>query len=415
MSILDQQDPQVAAAIEREKERQRCQLVLIASENYASRAVLEAQGSVLTNKYAEGYPGRRYYSGCGQVDDVEILAVTRAMQLFGAEHVNVQPHSGTQANLSVYSALLHPGDTVLAMRLAHGGHLSHGSPASMSGQLYDFVHYGVNRETERLDYDEVERLAKQHKPRLIVAGASSYPRIIDFAAFRRIADSVGAWFMVDMAHFAGLVCAGVHPSPVPYAQAVTATTHKTLRGPRSGFIICESVIAPGIDKAVFPGTQGGPLMHIIAAKAVAFHEAAQPEYVTYQKRVVENARVLASELESLGFRLVTGGTDNHIVLVDLRQRGITGRDAEQALESVGISANRNAIPYDPLPPHMASGLRLGTPAATTRGLGPSEMKAIAANIAKVLSKDCSEEVMTQVRAEVQQIAYSFPVPGETDV
>lgn len=411
MSILYQQDPQLAAAVEREKERQRRQLVLIASENYVSRAVLEAQGSVLTNKYAEGYPGRRYYGSCEYIDEVENLAAERAKSLFGAEHVNVQPHSGTQANLSVYSVLLSPGDTVLSMNLAHGGHLSHGSPSSSSGQLYRFVHYGVSRETEKLDYDELEHIARQHRPKLIVAGASSYPRIIDFAAFRRIADVVGAWLMVDMAHFAGLVCGGVHPSPVPHAQAVTGTTHKTMRGPRAGLILCDGNLASGVDKAVFPGMQGGPLMHAIAAKAVAFHEAAQPEFASYQGMVVENARVLATELEGHGFRLVSGGTDNHIVLLDLRERDVTGWEAEKALEEAGISSNRNAIPYDPLPPHIASGLRLGTPAVTTRGMGPSEMKTIGGHIAKVLSGECTERAIKEVRQEAEEMAYHFPVPG----
>jgi glycine hydroxymethyltransferase len=411
VNILYQQDPQLAAAVDRERERQKRQLVLIASENYVSRAVLEAQGSVLTNKYAEGYPGRRYYGSCRYIDEVENIAVERAKSLFGAEHVNVQPHSGTQANLSVYSVLLSPGDTVLSMNLAHGGHLSHGSPASLSGQLYKFVHYGVNRDTEKLDYDEVEHIARRHKPKLIVAGASSYPRIIDFAVFRRIADAVGAWLMVDMAHFAGLVCGGVHPSPVPHAQAVTATTHKTMRGPRAGFILCDGELASGVDKAVFPGMQGGPLMHAIAAKAVAFQEAAQPEFASYQRAVVENARVLASELEGIGFRVVTGGTDNHLVLVDLRERGVTGWDVERALEEAGISANRNVVPYDPLPPHIASGLRLGTPAITTRGMGPSEVKTIAGYIARVLDGGCTERVIEEVRQEAEEMARHFPVPG----
>jgi glycine hydroxymethyltransferase len=411
VSILDKQDSQIAAALEREGRRQSRQLVLIASENYVSPAVLEAQGSVLTNKYAEGYPGRRYYGSCGNVDEVEILAIERAKNLFGAEHANVQPHSGTQANLSVYSVLLQPGDTVLSMNLAHGGHLSHGSPASSSGQLYNFVHYGVGRETEMLDYEEVEQLAREHHPKLIVAGASSYPRIIDFARFRQIADAVGAKLMVDMAHFAGLVCGGVHPSPVPHAQAVTGTTHKTLRGPRAGFILCEAGMASRVDKAVFPGMQGGPLMHVIAAKAVAFREAAQPDFVAYQRAVVNNAQVLATELERHGFRLVTGGTDNHIVLVDLRGMGVTGWEAERALEAVGISANRNAIPYDPLPPQTTSGLRLGTPAVTTRGLGPEEMKVIAENIAKVLRGKPTEEEIEEVRKEVAEMTGRFPVPG----
>lgn len=411
MSILSQRDPEIAAALRREETRQQCQLVLIASENYTSMAVLEAQGSVLTNKYAEGYPGQRYYGSCGNVDEVENLAICRAERLFGAEHANVQPHSGTQANLAMYSALLNHGDTVLAMSLADGGHISHGSPASVTGQAYRFVHYGVNKTTERLDYDEVECLAREHKPKLIVAGASSYPRIIDFEVFRRIADSVGAWFMVDMAHLAGLVATGVHPSPVSHAHAVTGTTHKTLRGPRGGFILCRSEIASAVDRAIFPGMQGGPLMHIIAAKAVAFGEASRGDFIRYQQVVVENARTLADELGARGFRIVSGGTDNHMVLVDLRKGHVTGREAEQALESAGVSLNRNRIPFDPCPPQITSGIRLGSPAVTTRGMGVEEMKRIAGLIAQVLDNLGDEAMISGIRREVEEMAYMFPVPG----
>ncbi len=411
MEALLKQDPQVAKALWREGQRQKRQLVLIASENYTGQAVMEAQGSVLTNKYAEGYPGRRYYGGCAEADAVENLAVERAAKLFGAEHVNVQPHSGTQANMAVYSALLHHGDVVLSMSLAHGGHLSHGSEVNFSGQQYKFVHYGVNRETEQLDYGEIENLAKEHQPKLIVAGASAYPRIIDFASFRSIADRVGAQLMVDMAHIAGLVAARLHPSPVPVAQTVTSTTHKTLRGPRGGFIICQRELASAIDSAVFPGMQGGPLMHVIAAKAVAFQEALQPAFVGYQQAVLENARVLAEELQRLGFRLVAGGTETHLLLVDLTKQKITGRTAERALQDADIVVNRNAIPFDPLPPQVTSGIRLGTPAVTTRGLGPREMRHIARLIHKVLSDCDNRSVVDGVRREVEEICLGFPIPG----
>lgn len=410
MSELTKKDPEIAAVIRKEEERQRRKLVLIASENYASRAVLEAQGSVLTNKYAEGYPGRRYYGSCEWVDEAEQLASGRVKQLFKAEYANVQPHSGSQANAAVYLALLKPGDTVLAMSLAHGGHLTHGSPASFSGKLYNFVHYGVNRETELLDYEELERLAREHRPKLIVAGASSYPRSMDFERIRRVADDIGAKVMVDIAHPAGLIAVGIHPTPVPWADAVTATTQKTLRGPRGGFILAKQALAKGLDSAVFPGTQGGPLMHIIAAKAVCFHEALQPDFAVYQKSLAENARVLAAELAGLGFRIVTGGTDNHLLLVDLRPVGITGREAEEALDSVGISANRNAIPFDPLPPRQASGLRLGTAATTTRGLGTKEMKQIAAIIHGLLTNPGDEKLKGRLAGEVQDICDRFPIP-----
>ncbi len=403
-------DPEIAAIIQKEEERQRRKLVLIASENYTDRAVLEAQGSVLTNKYAEGYPGRRYYGGCEWVDEAERTAVARAKELFKAEYANVQPHSGSQANAAVYLALLKPGDTVLSMSLAHGGHLTHGSPVSFSGKLYKFVHYGVNRETELLDYDEMERLAKEHRPKLIVTGASSYPRIIDAQRFRQVADEVGAKFMVDIAHPAGLIAAGIYPSPIPWAQVVTATTHKTLRGPRGGFILARQELAKGLDSAVFPGIQGGPLMHVVAAKAVCFHRALQSDFVTYQKKLAENAKVLAAVLAGLGLRIVTGGTDSHLLLVDLRPIGITGRVAEEALDSIGISTNRNAIPFDPLPPQQASGLRLGTAATTTRGLGTSEMKQMAAIIHRLLTNLGDEKLKGRLAEEVQDICDRFPLP-----
>jgi glycine hydroxymethyltransferase len=410
MSELAKRDPEIAAVVRKEEERQRRKLVLIASENYASRAVLEAQGSVLTNKYAEGYPGRRYYGSCEWVDEAERIAIARVKQLFQAEYANVQPHSGSQANAAVYLALLKPGDTVLAMSLAHGGHLTHGSPASFSGKLYKFVHYGVSRETELLDYEEMERLAKEHRPKVIVAGASSYPRSMDFERIRRVADEVGAKVMVDIAHPAGLIAVGIHPTPVPWAHVVTATTQKTLRGPRGGFILAKQELAKGLDSAVFPGTQGGPLMHIIAAKAVCFGEALQPDFAVYQKSLAENAKVMAAELAGLGFRIVTGGTDNHLLLVDLRPVGMTGRVAEEALDSIGVSANRNAIPFDPLPPNQASGLRLGTAATTTRGLGAKEMKQIAAIIHGLLTNLGDEKLKGRLAEEVQDICDRFPIP-----
>jgi glycine hydroxymethyltransferase len=407
---LEASDIGIARLIENETARQRNQLVLIAAENYASLAVLEAQGSLLTNKYAEGYPGHRYYGGCREVDEVEILAIERAKRLFGAEHANVQPHSGTQANMAAYLTLLKPGDTVMAMSLSHGGHLSHGSQVNFSSQWYHFIHYGVDRETELIDYQEVARLAQEHRPRLIIAGASSYPRKIDFKRFREIAEEVGAELMVDMAHIAGLVAAGYHPSPVSEAAVITSSTHKTLRGPRGGFILSRHELARKIDEAVFPGTQGGPLMHVIAAKAVAFHEAMHPEFREYQQCILNNAWELAQELQKFGFRLVTGGTENHLILVDLRGLGITGKMAEIILESVGISVNRNAIPFDPLPPQLTSGIRLGTPAVTTRGLGADEMKQIAWSIYQVLSQPDDEKVRQKVRQEVAEISARFPVP-----
>jgi glycine hydroxymethyltransferase len=411
MSSLSQTDPEIFSIVQREIKRQKETINLIASENYASKAILEVQATVLSNKYAEGYPGQRYYGGCGNYDTLESIAIDRAKQLYKAEYANVQPHSGAQANMAVYFTLINPGDTVMGMNLAHGGHLTHGSPANFSGKYYNFVHYGVNQETERIDYDEVERLAVQHRPKLIVNGASSYPRIIDFERFKHIADLVGAKVLTDIAHIAGLVAAGVHPSPVPYSDLVSGTTHKTLRGPRAGFIVGKKEYGPKVDSAVFPRTQGGPLMHIIAAKAVCFHEALQPEFVKYQQTIVENALVLATELEEAGLRLVSGGTDNHLMLVDLTRTGVTGYDAQLALESVGIVANRNAIPFDPRPPKITSGMRFGTPAATTRGMGKAEMKSIAGWIVKVISNIGDENVRKQVADEVKQLCLKFPVPG----
>lgn len=411
MSRLKQSDPEVATAIADEEQRQRDNIDLIAAENYASRAVLEAQGSVLTNKYAEGYPGHRYYGGCQAIDVVERLAIQRAKKLFGAEHANVQPHSGAQANMAAYYVLLDHGDTVMGMSLSHGGHLTHGSPVNFSGKLYRFIPYGVNRETEQIDYDEVEQLAQQHKPKLIVAGASAYSRIIDFERFRQIADHVGAKLMADIAHLAGLIAAGVHPSPIPYAEMVTSTSHKTLRGPRGGFILCKADFASPLDKAIFPGLQGGPLMHIIAAKAVAFLEARQPDYIAYQRKVLDNAKVLASELQQRGLRIVSGGTDNHLVLVDLSPTGITGKAAEEALDAVGITINKNTIPFDPRPPQIASGIRLGTPAVTTRGFDVPEMRLIASLIVRALSNLGNQKIYHEVRNEVKKTSQRFPVPG----
>jgi glycine hydroxymethyltransferase len=412
--LLKDIDPKVAAAIKQDEQRQRFTINLIASENYASRAVLEAQGSVLTNKYAEGYPGKRYYGGCDNADTVEKLAIERAKKLYKAEHANVQAHSGAQANMAAYFALLEYKDKVLAMSLANGGHLTHGSKINFSGRFYNFITYGVDKATETIDYDQVESLALKHRPKLIVAGASSYPRIIDFKRFREIADKIGAKFVVDMAHLAGLVAAAVHPSPVPYAEVVTSTTHKTLRGPRGGFILCQTSFASSVDSSVFPGAQGGPLMHVIAAKAVAFHEAMQPSFVSYQKKVLRNARVLASELNRLGLRLVSGGTDTHLILVDLSTTGLTGKAAEKALESVGITVNKNLIPFDPHPPQITSGIRLGTPAVTSRGFGEKEMKQIASFIVKVSANPDNKKVYKEVRQQVNEICNNFPVPGITD-
>jgi glycine hydroxymethyltransferase len=402
---------QVAQILGLEAERQASSINLIASENHASRAVLEAQSSVLTDKYAEGYPGHRYYGGCAYIDEIEDLAVERAKKLYKAEHANVQAHSGAQANMAAYSVLLEHGDTVMGMSLSHGGHLTHGSPVNFSGQWYNFVPYGVNRKTETLDYSEIEKLAVMHKPGLIIAGASSYSRIIDFERLRYIADKVGARLLVDMAHIAGIIAAGLHPSPVSYAQVTTSTTQKTLRGPRGGFILCDEELASAIDAAVFPGMQGGPFMHIIAAKAVCFFEAMQPEFVAYQKSVLENARILASELQRYGMRIVSGGTDNHIVLVDLSPQGISGKDAEEALWAAGISVNRNTIPFDPKPPRITSGIRLGTPAVTTRGFGAEEMKRVASLMARVLSASEDRRTQKQVRQEVRDMCQQYPIPG----
>jgi glycine hydroxymethyltransferase len=414
MSILEHADPAVADIIRREEERQVTGLELIASENYTSAAVLEAMGSVLTNKYAEGYPGKRYYGGCQVVDEAENLAIARVKELFGAEHANVQSNSGAEANLATYFALIQPGDVAMGMNLSQGGHLTHGKEINFSGRLYNFVHYGVDRESERIDYDEMLRLAREHKPKIIVVGATAYPRIIDFARSREIADEVGAYLFADMAHIAGLVAAGLHPSPVPYAHVVTSTAHKTLRGPRSGFILCKSDIAQPIDKTVFPGVQGGPHMHIIAAKAVCFGEALRPEFKHYSQQIIDNAQTLAEALQSHGFRLVSGGTDNHLLLVDVGVKGISGRQAEQWLEKAHITANRNTIPYDERPPLQGSGVRLGTPALTTRGMGPEEMRAVAALIARALDTGGDEAGLAAVKRDVIELASGFPVPGITD-
>ncbi len=411
--MLSQNDPEIFDLINKEVALQQDNIILIASENYVSRDVMEAEASVFTNKYAEGYPGSRYYSGCEIVDTIENLAISRVKELFQAEHANVQPHSGSQANMAAYFAVIKPGDTVLGMSLAHGGHLTHGSPVSFSGKLFRFVHYGVNRKTELLDYDEVQNLALQHRPALIVAGASAYSRIIDFARLRNIADTVGARLMIDMAHISGLVAAGIHPSPVPYADIVTSTTHKTLRGPRGGFILCRQELAAKVDSAVFPGVQGGPLEQIIAAKAVAFKLAMQPEFKNYQKSVVENARVLAEELQKLGLRIVSGGTDNHLMLVDLSRTGITGNICEKALDAIGICVNRNAIPFDPQPPRIASGIRLGTPVVTTRGFGPAEMKQIAHIIYEVITHIDDSGVKNKAQKAVLELCHRFPVPDST--
>jgi glycine hydroxymethyltransferase len=414
MDSLKSTDPEISRALELEAKRQRETINLIASENYASRAVLQAEGSFLTNKYAEGYPGKRYYGGCENMDIVEDLAIQRAKDLFHAGHANVQPHSGAQANMASYYALLEYGDTVMGMSLAHGGHLTHGDKVSFSGKSYNFIHYGVNRETERMDYPEIERLAKKHKPRLIVTGASAYPRIIDFERFRQIADLVGAKLLVDMAHIAGMVAVGLHPTPIPYAEVVTSTTHKTLRGPRSGFILSRKELAPAIDDAVFPRMQGGPLMQAIAAKAVCFWEAMQPGFTDYQQAALDNAQVLAAGLQQNGLRLISGGTDNHLVLVDLTETGITGRQAEEALGAASIVVNRNTIPFDKQPPRITGGIRLGTPAVTTRGLGKEEIKQIAAMIIKILTNINNPKIKKEVREEVSQMCSRFPVPGIDD-
>jgi len=411
LDALRQADSEVAAALQAEVSRQEETLVLIASENFASRAVLEAMGSIFTNKYAEGYPGRRYYGGCENADTVERLAIERAKKLFGAEHANVQPHSGSQANMAVYIAMLKPGDTILGMDLSHGGHLTHGHPLNFSGRYFKVVSYGVQRETERIDYEELERLAEAHRPRLIVAGASAYARIIDFPRIRAIADRVGALVMADVAHTAGLIAAGIHPSPVPYAEFVTTTTHKTLRGPRGALILCRERFAKEIDGAVFPGTQGGPLVHMIAAKAVAFREAMSEPFRRDQARTIQNAAILAESLARGGLRIVSGGTDTHLFLVDLRPRRLTGREVEKRLERLGIALNKNTIPFDPEKPMIASGVRIGTPAVTTRGMGPAEMKQIADLILEGLEGQDDARGEASIRERVARLCRAFPFYG----
>jgi glycine hydroxymethyltransferase len=408
---LSQVDPEILEAIRCERQRQLDQIELIASENYVSAAVLAAQGSVLTNKYAEGYPGYRYYGGCECVDVVEELARQRAKKLFGAEHANVQPHSGSQANAAVYLALLKPGDTVLAFKLDHGGHLTHGMKINFSGHYYNFIHYGVDPETERLNYDSIAELAQEHRPKMLLAGASAYPRQFDFVRLREIADSVGAYLVMDMAHIAGLIAAGLHPDPIPYCDAVTTTTHKTLRGPRAGLILCKEEHAKAIDRAVFPGTQGGPLMHIIAAKAVALHEAMQPGFNAYQQAIIDNARVLAETLVEGGLRLVSGGTDNHLMMVDLRQANITGQEAETVLHQAGLTTNKNLIPFDPQPPRVTSGVRLGTPAVTTRGFRQAEMKLVGQAILNTVFNAHDDTMLAEVRQVTAELCARFPVPG----
>jgi len=406
---LRETDPDIADAIRHEVERQATGLELIASENFVSNAVLEAAGSVFTNKYAEGYPGRRYYGGCEFTDVVERLAIDRAKALFGADHANVQPHSGAQANMAVYFTLLKPGDTVLGMNLSHGGHLTHGHPLNFSGKLYTIVPYGVRQDDERLDYDELERLALEHKPKMIMVGASAYPRVIDFPRIRGIADQAGAAMVTDMAHIAGLVAGGVHPSPVPFSDFVTTTTHKTLRGPRAGLILCKEKWAKDVDRAVFPGVQGGPLVHIIAAKAVCLKEALEPTFAAYQRQIVANASTLAAAIASHGFRLVSGGTDNHLMLVDVFSKGLTGKDATTALGKAGLTVNQNTIPFDQNPPLKASGIRIGTPAVTTRGMGEREMVTVGDFIARVLASPDDDRVHAMVRAEVEALCKKFPL------
>ena len=407
---LDVVDTEIQEAINKELSRQRDKLEMIASENIVSTAVMQAQGSILTNKYAEGYPGKRYYGGCEYVDVVEQLAIDRAKKLFGAEYANVQPHSGAQANTAVYFALLEPGDTILGMNLTDGGHLTHGSPVNISGKYFKIIPYGVDKETERIDYDELERLAKEHQPKLIVGGASAYSRVIDFERMAQIAKSVGAYFMVDMAHIAGLVAAGLHPSPVPYADVVTTTTHKTLRGPRGGLILCrDAEFGKQFNKAIFPGIQGGPLMHVIAAKAVAFKEALSDEFKVYQQQVLDNAKALADELVKKGFRIVSSGTDNHLMLVDLRSKNITGKEAQFLLDEIGITANRNTIPFEPLSPFVTSGIRLGTPALTTRGLKEEDIREVADIIADVIENREDSAVIEAAKAKVQAICKKFPL------
>jgi len=408
MSGLRTSDPEIFEAIRLETERQEYRLELIASENLVSKDVLEALGSVLTNKYAEGYPGRRYYGGCEFVDMAEDLAIKRAKKLFGCDHVNVQPHSGSQANMAVYMSSIKPGDTILGMNLSHGGHLTHGSPVNFSGQLYNVVSYGVTRDTHLIDMDQVRSLAREHRPAMIVVGASAYPRVIDFAAFREVADEVGAMVMVDIAHIAGLVATGLHPSPVPYAEFVTTTTHKTLRGPRGGMIMCTSEMARRVDKEIFPGIQGGPLMHVIAAKAVAFREALEPAFKTYQEQVLRNARTLAGELTARGYDLVSGGTDTHLMLVDLTKKDITGKDAEALLERAGITVNKNTIPFETRSPFVTSGIRIGVPAATTKGMKEGEMKVIAGFIDDALGSGGDGKTLDRISDAVVELSKSFP-------
>jgi glycine hydroxymethyltransferase len=413
MTHLDTADPEIAAAIRNELRRQEEGLELIASENFVSPAVLEAAGCVMTNKYAEGYPGKRYYGGCEFVDVAESLAIERAKQLFGAEHANVQPHSGAQANMSVYVAMLAPGDTILGMNLAHGGHLTHGHPLNFSGKLYNIVPYGVRKDDEQIDYDELERLAHEHKPKMLMVGASAYPRVFDFERLGKVARDVGAPMVTDMAHFAGLVAAKIHPSPVPHSDFVTTTTHKTLRGPRGGMVLCRSQYAKDLDRSLFPGVQGGPLMHIIAAKAVCFKEAMEPAFVEYQKQIVANARRLAEGLKAAGFRLVSGGTDNHLMLVDVFSKGLTGKVAEAALGMAGITVNKNAIPFDQNPPMVASGIRIGTPAVTSRGMREPEMDLIADFIATVLAASDDGGVAAAVRDKIEALCRKFPLYPES--
>jgi glycine hydroxymethyltransferase len=409
LRTLAETDPEIATAVAKEKKRQSEGLELIASENFVSQAILETAGSVLTNKYAEGYPGRRYYGGCEFVDVAESLAIARAKALFGADHANVQPHSGAQANMSVYFAAVKPGDTVLGMNLAHGGHLTHGHPLNFSGQLYKIVPYGVRPDTEQIDYEALEQLAHEHEPKMIVVGASAYPRVIDFARIAVVARAVGSIVMVDMAHIAGLVAVGLHPSPIPYADFVTSTTHKTLRGPRGGLILCRERYAKDLDKALFPGVQGGPLMHIIAAKAVCFKEALEPSFAEYQRQIVANAARLATALKAQGFRLVSGGTDNHLMLVDTFSKGVTGKAAEVALGKAGITVNKNAIPFDKNPPMVASGIRVGTPAATTRGMREPEMDLVADLIARALAAPDDDRALGAIKGEVERLCEKFPL------
>lgn len=409
MELIKTQDPAVYEAMNAEKERQEANIELIASENFVSQAVMKAQGSVLTNKYAEGYPGKRYYGGCEFVDVVENIARDRLKEIFGAEHANVQPHSGSQANMAVYTAVLEKGDTILGMNLNHGGHLTHGSKVNFSGMQYNFVEYGVNEETQLIDYETVRAAALEHKPKMIVAGASAYSRVLDFAKFREIADEIGAYLMVDMAHIAGLVAAGAHPNPVPHAHFVTSTTHKTLRGPRGGLILCKEEFAKKIDKTIFPGIQGGPLMHVIAAKAVAFGEAQQPEFKTYIEQVVKNANALAEGLQAEGVDIVSGGTDNHLMLIDLRSLDLTGKVAEHVLDEVGITTNKNTIPFDPQSPFVTSGIRLGTPAVTSRGFKEAEMKEIASIMALLLKNPEDEAVKKEATERTAKLTASFPL------